>query len=210
MYKLLRMLQCFALFTLLSLLGRIAASPTSFPVEETGALQRRATDPVFPDSPPSCPICQQGYPNIQGCAQAAPVLANFSMIIFNPGAFIDVIKCACADTFQSVFPQCVDCVAYKFTIHLVLKSFIQTNQTDVLDTSDLPGIVGDIRRICALSSTLLGNVSGADASLTATTNAPVPTSTGTGAALRTADNTLSLRATAMYFALALVMACVGL
>ncbi|KAF9555736.1 hypothetical protein CPC08DRAFT_120764 [Agrocybe pediades] len=197
MYKLLRMLQCFALFTLLSLLGRIAASPTSFPVEETGALQRQATDPVFPDSPPSCPICQQGYPNIQGCAQAAPVLANFSMIIFNPGAFIDVIKCACADTFQSVFPQCVDC-------------FIQTNQTDVLDTSDLPGIVGDIRRICALSSTLLGNVSGADASLTATTNTPVPTSTGTGAALRTADNTLSLRATAMYFALALVMACVGL
>lgn len=33
-------------------------------------------------------------------------------VIANPGAFISVIKCSCTDTFQSVFPQCVDwCVA---------------------------------------------------------------------------------------------------
>ncbi|PPQ95777.1 hypothetical protein CVT26_015917 [Gymnopilus dilepis] len=83
------------------------------------------------------------------------------MVIFNPGAFIDVLKCACADTFQSVFPQCVDC-------------FIKTNQSDVLDTSSLPSLVGDIKNICGLESALLGNVSGADASLTA--GAPIPTS----------------------------------
>jgi len=29
-------------------------------------------------------------------------------IIFNPGAFIDIIKCACTDTFQSAYPQCAD------------------------------------------------------------------------------------------------------
>jgi len=33
--------------------------------------------------------------------------------------FIDVIQCACTDTFQSAYPQCVDC-------------FTQTNQTAFL------------------------------------------------------------------------------
>jgi len=36
--------------------------------------------PVFPDNPPSCPICSQNYANIDSCAQAAPVLANFTMV----------------------------------------------------------------------------------------------------------------------------------
>ena len=77
-------------------------------------------DPYFPNDPPSCPICAQNYDGISSCAQAAPVLANASMvrsvfalvpitqadvyraqILFNPGAFIDVIKCACTDSFQS-------------------------------------------------------------------------------------------------------------
>ena len=55
-----------------------------------------------------------------------------------------------------------------------LSSFIKTNQSDVLDTSSLPSLVGDIKNICGLESALLGNVSGADASLTA--GAPIPTS----------------------------------
>lgn len=83
------------------------------------------TSPEFPQSPASCPLCEENYANINSCAAAAPVFANFSMvrqapisgsflftdssqIIFNPGAFISVIECACTDTFQSAYPQCVD------------------------------------------------------------------------------------------------------
>uniref|UniRef100_A0A8H7XML5 Uncharacterized protein n=1 Tax=Psilocybe cubensis TaxID=181762 RepID=A0A8H7XML5_PSICU len=108
-------------------------------------------------------------------------------IIFNPGAFIDVIRCACADTFKSVFPQCVDC-------------FIQTNQTDVLDTSDLPSLVGSIRQICSLESALLGNVSGVDASLTGS-NVPLPTSTSGG---------IGIKWNAAYLKAAVVFTGVGL
>lgn len=70
----------------------------------------------------------QDYSSINSCAEASPVLSNFTMvspsaststtksspphwyqqIMFNPSAFIEVIKCACTDTFQSAFPQCVD------------------------------------------------------------------------------------------------------
>ncbi|KAF8181080.1 hypothetical protein BJ912DRAFT_854950, partial [Pholiota molesta] len=139
------------LFIFLSL--QISASPTISSID----LERR-TDPVFPPSPASCGICEQNYSNISSCAQAAPVLANISMIIFNPGAFIDVIKCACTDTFQSAFPQCVDC-------------FIQTNQEDVLNVPNLPSLVNNTRQICALESTLLGNVSDVN-------SAPTPTSEG--------------------------------
>ncbi|KAJ8483490.1 hypothetical protein ONZ45_g14589 [Pleurotus djamor] len=131
----------------------------------------RRTDPFFPDEPPSCPICAQDYPNINSCAQAAPVLANFTNIIFNPGAFIDVIKCACTDTFQASFPQCADC-------------FIRTNQTDVLDTPDLPGILEGIRQICGMSSTILGNVSGANGELTPTSATPEPTVSNGGSEVR--------------------------
>lgn len=40
-------------------------------------------------------------------------------MLFDPTKFIDVIQCACTDTFQSAYPQCVDC-------------FSQTNQTAFL------------------------------------------------------------------------------
>lgn len=30
-------------------------------------------------------------------------------MIYNPAAWYAVIKCGCADTFQSAYPQCVDC-----------------------------------------------------------------------------------------------------
>ncbi|KAI8990388.1 WD40 repeat-like protein [Trametes punicea] len=125
---------------------------------------RQDGQPVFPDQPPSCPICEQNFGSIDSCAQAAPVLANFSMIIFNPGAFIDVIKCACADTFQSAYPQCVDC-------------FTQTNQTQFLNSSDLPSVLTGIRNICAIESTLLGGVATADGEVTPTTSLNVPQAT---------------------------------
>jgi hypothetical protein len=165
----LTMFQFITFFTLLALLClQITAFPALLPFRRESVDLSRRTDPVFPSSPPSCPICEQNYSSISSCAQAAPVLANFSMIIFNPGAFIDVLKCACADTFQQVYPQCVDC-------------FIKTNQQDVLNTPNLPTIVQDIRNVCGVESAILGNVSATDGYISSTTtNAPAPTSTSLG------------------------------
>ncbi|TBU42712.1 hypothetical protein BD309DRAFT_923096 [Dichomitus squalens] len=151
--------------------GLSQASPQPLVLARGVSAERRQDDgsePVFPAQPPSCPICQQNFGSIDSCAQAAPVLQNFSMIIFNPGAFIDVIKCACADTFQSAYPQCVDC-------------FIKTNQTSFLDSdsANLPGIVDGMRKICALESTLLGNVSNSDGETTPTSSAAAATATTT-------------------------------
>ncbi|GLB44514.1 hypothetical protein LshimejAT787_1701410 [Lyophyllum shimeji] len=155
-------------FLLLSALGHlVGASPAV--VSSDGprlGLQRRTTPPFFPQTPASCPICAQNYDLINSCAAAAPVLANFTNVIFNPGAFVDVIKCACTDTFQSAYPQCVDC-------------FTQTNQTQVLNynTQDLPSIVAGMRKICALESSLLGNVSETNGEVTPSTSVPAPTPT---------------------------------
>ncbi|RDB17753.1 hypothetical protein Hypma_001079 [Hypsizygus marmoreus] len=163
------MLRFSTLFALFSYLGFLAtASPTirSFGEESLAVRLQPRTEPFFPETPASCPICAQNYGSINSCAAAAPVLSNFTNIIFNPGAFIDVIKCACADTFQSAYPQCVDC-------------FIQTNQSEVLNynTQDLPGIVSGMRKICGLESSLLGNVSETNGEVTHTTTAaPTPTS----------------------------------
>ena len=48
---------------------------------QTISLATRTT-PYFPDQPPSCPICQQNYDNINSCAQACPVFENFTMVNF--------------------------------------------------------------------------------------------------------------------------------
>ncbi|KAI0772437.1 hypothetical protein BD413DRAFT_436962, partial [Trametes elegans] len=126
--------------------------------------RRQDAQPDFPEQPPSCPICEQNFGSIDSCAQAAPVLANFSMVIFNPGAFLDVIKCACADTFQSAYPQCVDC-------------FTQTNQTQFLNSENLPSVVEGIRNVCALESTLLGGAATADGEFTPSATSTVPQAT---------------------------------
>jgi hypothetical protein len=52
-----------------------------------------------------------------------------------------------------------------------LISFIQTGQEDVIMGHDLPTVVEGVRRICAVSSTLLGNVTEAN---NAPANAPPP------------------------------------
>jgi len=153
-------------FLLLAVLNfLVGASPTVRCSDELLALQRR-TSPFFPETPASCPICAKNYDGINSCAAAAPVLANFTNIIFNPGAFVDVIKCACTDTFQAAYPQCVDC-------------FIQTNQSQVLNynTQDLPSIISGMRQICALESSLLGNVSVTNGEVTPTSSSPPPTPT---------------------------------
>ncbi|TFK29127.1 hypothetical protein FA15DRAFT_664442 [Coprinopsis marcescibilis] len=108
------------------------------------SLQKR-TDPFFPAEPASCPICAKDYSSISSCAEAAPVFENFTMVLFNPGAFLDTIQCACTDVFKAVFPQCVDC-------------FVRTGQDDVIIGNDLPAAVEGVRQICAISSVLLGNV----------------------------------------------------
>jgi hypothetical protein len=41
---------------------------------------RQMVQPYFPGTPASCPICAKGYPSINSCAQAAPVLANFTAV----------------------------------------------------------------------------------------------------------------------------------
>lgn len=46
-------------------------------------VERDDSGPQFPDQPPSCPICEQNYGNIDNCAEAAPVLQNFSMVSFS-------------------------------------------------------------------------------------------------------------------------------
>jgi len=143
-------------------------------IDHSPDLQRRTTDPYFPPDPPSCPLCAANYPNINHCAAACPVFANFSMILFNPGAFIDVIQCSCTETFQSVFPQCVDC-------------FLRTGQENVLTakSQDLPAIVDGMRKICAIASTLLGGAVTANGEVTPTTSIAVPTPTS--AATTTTD-----------------------
>ncbi|KAL1746587.1 hypothetical protein HDZ31DRAFT_72770 [Schizophyllum fasciatum] len=128
----------------------VAASPAPTRIsllDTRDELQKCTTEPYFPDDPKSCGICQK--------------------IIFNPGAFVDVIRCACADTFKSVFPQCADC-------------FVKTNQSNVLDAPNLPDVVDGMRKVCALSSALLGNVSSTN-NESATTHAPSPTSNAAGA-----------------------------
>lgn len=135
----------------------VRGSPFAQPVIKSLHLHRQTAEPTFPASPASCPICEQNYSSIQNCAEASPVLANFTEIIFNPGAFINIIECACTETFQSVFPQCVDC-------------FEQTNQTDVLGAPDLDTVLQGMRNICALESTLLGSAAAGDGELPSSTS----------------------------------------
>lgn len=147
----------YSLSTLLS----VSASPLSI---DTYQRRQDTGTPEFPSNITSCPICEENYSSISSCAEAAPVLANFSMVIFNPKSFIDVIECACTDTFESAYPQCVDC-------------FIRTNQTSFLSaqTSDLPNILKGIQSVCAIESTLLGNVSVANGDVSSSSLAAEPT-----------------------------------
>ncbi|KZV69066.1 hypothetical protein PENSPDRAFT_753629 [Peniophora sp. CONT] len=156
-------MQSFAMFTractlLLVLLFNIylvSASP-ALPSSSEEVLVKRTT-PEFPDNIPSCGICAGNYSSISSCAAAVPVLQNFTTVIFNPGAFIDVIKCACTDTFQAAYPQCVDC-------------FERTNQTALLNDDNLAGTLEGLRTVCGTVSTTVSNTS-------ATDNETVPTAT---------------------------------
>jgi len=130
----------------------------------------KRADPYFPDSPPSCPICEKDWPNMQSCANSCAVFANPALIIFAPQTFLDVIKCSCTETFKAAFPQCVDC-------------FTLTNQTDVLQAQNLPSVLDGMRQICALESTLLGGVAATNSQLVSQTPISVAHPSSTNAAV---------------------------
>ncbi|KAH8831202.1 hypothetical protein DL96DRAFT_1524084 [Flagelloscypha sp. PMI_526] len=148
----------------------------------------------FPDTPESCPICAKDYDNINSCAEASSVFANFSTILFNPGGFVDVIKCACTDTFQSAFPQCVDC-------------FQKTNQTWALDqtVADPNDVVNGMRKVCALASTLIGNVSNTNGETT-----PIPTGAAAPAASSNSATMLSMQNAMAATTVAVIAGVLGL
>ncbi|QRV75516.1 hypothetical protein RhiJN_03531 [Ceratobasidium sp. AG-Ba] len=156
----------YAVVVLQNLLSFGLAMPARTPTLSVPTLEKR-TKPYFPEYPPSCPKCQAEFDNINSCADASAALADPQSIILNPSGFYDLIKCSCTDTFQSAFPQCVDC-------------FIQTNQTSVLDanTADLPSVVSGMREVCSLASVLLGGVASANSQVASSTSS-APTAAAT-------------------------------
>ena len=72
-------------FALLSFLFSALASPvlpvaTPLTGRSPTRVARQTAEPTFPSDIASCPICEQNYANINSCAQAAPVLQNFTMV----------------------------------------------------------------------------------------------------------------------------------
>ncbi|KAI3483036.1 hypothetical protein L1887_54156 [Cichorium endivia] len=118
--------------------------------------------PTFPANIPSCPKCEERYSSLSSCMGASSVFANATSIFSDPVAYINVIKCACTDTFQAVYPQCLDC-------------FQHTDQCYYLGT-DPQGtgankVISNLRSICGLGSALLGGVASANNNIG--TNVPV-------------------------------------
>ncbi|KIS70798.1 uncharacterized protein UMAG_01949 [Mycosarcoma maydis] len=122
--------------------------------------------PTFPADIPSCPKCQERYSSLSSCMGASAVFANASSIFNNPIGYINVIKCACTDTFQAVYPQCLDC-------------FQRTDQCYYLGTdpqgTGANDILSNVRNICGLGSALLGGV----ASVNGDIGTEVPSQPGT-------------------------------
>ncbi|KAG8771925.1 hypothetical protein FRC12_003346 [Ceratobasidium sp. 428] len=164
-----------ALLFLHTLLTFTLAMPA--PTAVADVQMHKRTTPYFPEYPPSCPKCQAEFDNINSCAEASEALADPRSIILDPVGFYDLIKCSCTDTFQSVFPQCVNC-------------FVQTNQTAVLnyDTADLSSVVSGMRQVCSLASTLLGGVASANSQVASSTLSAPTTSAISGALHRVGSN----------------------
>ena len=56
----------------------------AFPYSDGSPTLQHRTTPYFPADPPSCPICESDYANINSCAQACPVLANLTTVCEYP------------------------------------------------------------------------------------------------------------------------------
>ena len=72
------------LILLLVVLGPLSyavpAQGSARSLDGIGDLRVRQDGPLFPNDPPSCPVCARDYWNINSCCQAAPVLANFTNV----------------------------------------------------------------------------------------------------------------------------------
>nr|CDI52815.1 putative protein [Melanopsichium pennsylvanicum 4] len=122
--------------------------------------------PSFPSDIPSCPKCEASYSSLSSCMKASAVFQNATSIFNNPVGYINVIKCACTDTFQAVYPQCLNC-------------FQRTNQCYYLGTdpqgTEAGKVTTNLRNICGLGSALLSGVASANNDIGTIT----PTSPGT-------------------------------
>ncbi|GAA5845256.1 hypothetical protein JCM5353_006783 [Sporobolomyces roseus] len=147
-----------SLFFFLSTISQTSAAPfptqTAYLTPVAKDLERRQyvageSVPYFPQEIPSCIACQPEWSGISSCAKAAPAFENWQNMIFNPAAFYNAIKCGCTDTFNSAYPQCVDC-------------FVQTNQCaeflGVPSEQNASSILDGLREVCGLGSVLIGNV----------------------------------------------------
>ncbi|CAD6926322.1 unnamed protein product [Tilletia controversa] len=123
--------------------------------------------PSFPAEFPSCGKCEEKYSSLSSCMEASSVFQNATNIFNSPLSYFAVIKCACTDTFQAVYPQCLDC-------------FQHTNQCWYLGTdpqgTGAPAIISNIRNICGFGSALLGGVATANGQ---NGSGPAPSSVGT-------------------------------
>ncbi|KAK0529597.1 hypothetical protein OC834_003620 [Tilletia horrida] len=126
--------------------------------------------PSFPAQYPSCEKCEEKYSSLSSCMEASAVFQNATNIFNNPLSYFAVIKCACTDTFQAVYPQCLDC-------------FQHTNQCWYLGTdpqgTGAPAIISNIRNICGFGSALLGGVATANGMNGTGTTTVKPSSIGT-------------------------------
>lgn len=133
--------------------------------------------PTFPSQYISCDKCSANYSSLSSCMEASSVFENATSIFNNPWSYISVIKCACTDTFQAVYPQCLECfqltdqcqylgerypdciVSYDWS--WLTDSISSPPGTDPVGTG-APAIVTNLRSICAFGSSLLGHAQSAN------------------------------------------------
>ena len=133
----------------------------------------------------------QNYGSINSCVQAAPVLANISMVsVYQHYSqrHSRVKRCYLIPAHSSMSLNAPARIHFKrhsrnaligpHAHHMSKReyaltrnvSFIQTNQTDVLNTPNLPSLVDNIRTVCSFTSTVLSNK-------TTSSSVPAPTQT---------------------------------
>ena len=60
-------------------------------------------NPYFDPNIPSCVACEKEYPSIDSCTETSEIFKNISSVLFNPVDSISAVRCACTDTFLSVY-----------------------------------------------------------------------------------------------------------
>jgi hypothetical protein len=181
----------FSLFTALlfvfSALFLVSATPVASEVSVADVLLKR-TDPSFPSDIPSCQICQSEYSGISSCAQAAPVLANFTMVrtsasnapIYDAKGTLRSssipVRSSTSSSARARTPSNRPTpnaltgtyspslsparpTTYDAISHC---SFERTNQTAFLNDANINGTLEGLRTVCGSTSTTLSNVTKAD------------------------------------------------